>query len=105
MQVALTVLVAAFGVLVWVGRVTPLFLLTFSFLAATAAALILPEWQSIVPQLVPRERLQPAVALNVSATASSNVVSAKAQRAAHPPIPRGARSSASEETARRKAAK
>ena len=63
-QVAVTVLVAAFGVLVWVGRATPLFLLTFSFLAATAAALILPAWQSIVPQLVPREQLQPAVALN-----------------------------------------
>ena len=63
-QVAVTVLVAAFGVLVWVGRATPLFLLTFSFLAATAAALILPAWQSIGPQLVPREQLQPAVALN-----------------------------------------
>ena len=63
-QVAVTALVAAFGVLVWVGRATPLFLLTFSFLAATAAALILPAWQSIVPQLVPREQLQPAVALN-----------------------------------------
>jgi predicted MFS family arabinose efflux permease len=59
-----TALVAAFGVLVWVGRVTPVFLLTFSFLAAAAAALILPAWQSIVPQLVPREHLQPAVALN-----------------------------------------
>jgi MFS family permease len=63
-QVAVTVLVAAFGALVWVGRVSPLFLLTFSFLAATAAALILPAWQSIVPQLVPRGHLQPAVALN-----------------------------------------
>ena len=28
-QVAVTVLVAAFGVLVWVGRATPLFLLSF----------------------------------------------------------------------------
>lgn len=63
-QVAVTVLVAAFGVLVWLGRITPVFLLTFSFLAAAAAALIMPTWQSIVPQLVPREHLQPAVALN-----------------------------------------
>src|SRR5260221_585011 len=51
MQVAVTVLVAAFGVLVWAGRVTPALLLSFSFLAATVAALILPAWQSIVPQL------------------------------------------------------
>src|SRR6476659_5235603 len=64
MQVALSVLVAAFGVLVWVGHVTPSFLLAFSFLAATAAALVMPAWQSIVPQLVPREHLQPAVTLN-----------------------------------------
>ena len=64
MQVALSVLVAAFGVLVWVGHVTPSFLLAFSFLAATVAALVMPAWQSIVPQLVPREHLQPAVALN-----------------------------------------
>ncbi len=41
----------------------------------------------------------------VKVPTSSNVVSAKAQRAAHPPIPRRARSSASEETAKRKAAK
>lgn len=64
MQVALSALVAAFGVLVWVGNVTPSFLLAFSFLAATVAALVMPAWQSIVPQLVPREHLQPAVALN-----------------------------------------
>ena len=35
-----------------------------SFLAGTAAALIAPTWLSIVPQLVPRKDLQPAVALN-----------------------------------------
>ena len=63
-QVAVTALLAAFGVLVWLGRVTPIYLLTFSFLAAAAAALTMPAWQSIVPQLVPREHLQPAVALN-----------------------------------------
>ena len=64
MQAALSVLVGAFGILVWVGHVTPSILLAFSFLAATVAALVMPAWQSIVPQLVPREHLQPAVALN-----------------------------------------
>ena len=64
MQVAATVLVAAFGFLVHAGRVTPGALLAFVALAGTAAVLIMPAWQSIVPQLVPRAHLQPAVALN-----------------------------------------
>jgi len=63
-QVAVTALVAALGFLVWLGMITPNLLLAFTFLAATAAALIMPAWQSIVPQLVPRQHLQPAVALN-----------------------------------------
>src|SRR5262250_3445238 len=58
-QVAVTALVAAFGLLVWLGRVTPDVLLSFTFLAATAAALTAPPWQAIVPQLVPRDNLQP----------------------------------------------
>jgi MFS family permease len=63
-QTAVTTLVAGFGVLVWLGHVTPALLLAFSFLAGTAAALIAPVWMTIVPQLVPRPHLQPAVALN-----------------------------------------
>src|SRR5262249_40999932 len=63
-QVVLVVLVAAFGLLVRLERVTANLLLAFVFVAAAAAALIVPAWQSIVPQLVPREHLQPAVALN-----------------------------------------
>jgi MFS family permease/quinol monooxygenase YgiN len=63
-QVMLAALVAAFGLMVWLGQVTSSLLLAFTFLAAAAAALIMPAWQSIVPQLVPREHLQPAVALN-----------------------------------------
>jgi MFS family permease len=63
-QTAVTALVAGFGVLIWLGHVTPALLLAFSFLAGTAAALIAPVWMTIVPQLVPRPHLQPAVALN-----------------------------------------
>jgi MFS family permease len=63
-QASVAVLVAGFGLLVWLGRVTPSLLLAFTFVAGTAAALIAPAWQSIVPQLVPRQHLQPAVALN-----------------------------------------
>jgi MFS family permease len=63
-QVAFTALVAAFGLLVWRSWVTADILLAFTFLSAAAAALIMPAWQAIVPQLVPRQHLKPAVALN-----------------------------------------
>jgi len=54
----------AFAYLVWLGQVTSTLLLGFSFLVATSAGLILPAWQAVVPQLVPRQHLQPAVALS-----------------------------------------
>jgi predicted MFS family arabinose efflux permease len=63
-QAAVTVLVAAFGILVWRSSVTPDILLVFTFLSAAAAALIMPAWQAIVPQLAPRQHLKSAVALN-----------------------------------------
>src|ERR1700730_14233466 len=63
-QVAGTVLVAAFGLLVWRSWVTPDILLAFTFLSAAAAALIMPAWQAIVPQLIPRQHLKSAVPLN-----------------------------------------
>src|SRR5262245_5253320 len=63
-QGTVAALIAAFGLVVWRGWVTPATLLGFAFLAASAAALIAPAWQSIVPLLVPRPDLQPAVALN-----------------------------------------
>jgi predicted MFS family arabinose efflux permease/quinol monooxygenase YgiN len=63
-QLAVVVVVAGFALLVERNRVTPNILLTFGFLSATTAALILPAWQSIVPLLVPRRHLQPAIALN-----------------------------------------
>jgi MFS family permease len=63
-QAAIVIIAAAFAVLVQQNHVTPATLLIFSFCAASAAALIMPSWQAIVPQLVPRNHLQPAVALN-----------------------------------------
>jgi MFS family permease len=63
-QVAVTAMVAAFGFLVWRSWVTADILLGFTFLSAAAAALIMPAWQAIVPQLVPRQHLKSAVALN-----------------------------------------
>ena len=70
-QAIVAVFVAGFGLLVWLGRVTPSLLLAFTFVAGTAAALIAPAWRSIMPQLVPRQHLQPAVALDSVASTSA----------------------------------
>src|SRR3954452_15578495 len=64
LQIALTLLTAGFAFIVWTGVVNPVMLLGFTFLSGAGAALIAPSWQAIVPQLVPREDLPPAVALN-----------------------------------------
>jgi len=58
------VLSLVFATLVTLDRVTPVLLLVFMFLVSVGTALDAPAWQSIVPQLVPREDLQGAVAAN-----------------------------------------
>jgi predicted MFS family arabinose efflux permease len=63
-QTAAAVIIAVLSLLVWAGLATPFILLAFTFLAGIAAALISPAWQAIVPQLVPRQELPAAVALN-----------------------------------------
>src|SRR4051812_58129 len=64
MEIVGTLLTVAFAVLVTLDRVNPLILLAFTFLAGAAAASITPAWQAIVPQLVARDELAPAIALN-----------------------------------------
>ena len=63
-EVATTVLAAAFAALVSLDAVTPATLLAFTFLLGVCGALTAPAWQSIVPQLVPRADLSSAVAAN-----------------------------------------
>ena len=63
-EIALTVLSAAFAAIVWFHLATPLNLLAFTFVIGVGEALTAPPWQSIVPQLVPRAELNPAVAAN-----------------------------------------
>jgi MFS family permease len=60
----ITVSSTALAVLVWLDLVTPGRLLFLTFLVETGAALTAPAWQSIVPQLVPRQDLPEAVAAN-----------------------------------------
>ncbi|MDX2263404.1 MAG: MFS transporter [Hyphomicrobiales bacterium] len=55
---------ALLAVLVAFGAVTPTVLLLITFAMGTGAAFMAPAWQAIVPQLVPRQELTSAVALN-----------------------------------------
>src|SRR5580700_10162364 len=63
-EVLNTALCAVYAAMVGFGLATPENLLLFTFLIGAAGALTLPAWQSIVPQLVPKEDLTSAVAAN-----------------------------------------
>ncbi len=60
----LAVAVFALAALTASGQMTPALLLFFTFLLGIGAAFVAPAWQAVVPNLVPREALQPAIALN-----------------------------------------
>lgn len=55
---------ALLAFLVSQDAVTPTLLLTITFVMGTGVAIMAPAWQAVVPQLVPREELTSAVALN-----------------------------------------
>ena len=63
-NLVLTAVVAALAGLTALGLMTPALLLAFTFAIGTGAAFMAPAWQAIVPSLVPRTALQPAIALN-----------------------------------------
>ena len=63
-QIAVAAVSAIFAAIVWLGLVTAGNLLLFTFLTGIGGALTAPAWQAIVPQLVPRQDLYPAVAAN-----------------------------------------
>lgn len=63
-QSILLVLAGTLGVLVFLGAVSSAVLLGFTFAMGTCAAFVAPAWQAIVPKLVDRPALRPAVALN-----------------------------------------
>jgi MFS family permease len=46
------------------GRITPPLLLFFAFLMGTGTSFIFPAWMAIIPQLVPKDKMRPAVALH-----------------------------------------
>jgi predicted MFS family arabinose efflux permease len=61
---AYTIMSAIFAAIVWFDLATPVNLLLVTFLTGVAGALTSPAWQAVVPQLVPRQDLYPAVAAN-----------------------------------------
>lgn len=63
-SLVLTGITGAMAALTAAGAMTPGLLLAFTFAIGTGAALMAPAWQAVVPSLVPRESLQPAIALN-----------------------------------------
>ena len=63
-NLVLAVTAVALATLTAAGVMTPALLLAFTFVFGTGAAFIAPAWQAIVPQLVPRETLTSAIALN-----------------------------------------
>ena len=63
-QLCMMLCAAGMGLLVLSGRATPASLLALTFALGSGSALNLPAWQSLVQDLVPRERVASAVALN-----------------------------------------
>ncbi|MFZ3223986.1 MAG: MFS transporter, partial [Xanthobacteraceae bacterium] len=59
-----TAVSAVYAVIVGFGLATPGNLLLFTFLIGAAGALTVPAWQAVVPQLVPKDDLPPAIAAN-----------------------------------------
>src|SRR5271156_4196159 len=63
-EIPATVISAIYAVIVGLGLATPANLLVSTFLIGAAGALTVPAWQAVVPQLVPRSDLPPAIAAN-----------------------------------------
>lgn len=63
-QAAMIFVAAGLGVTVALGIATPSSLVCFTFFMGVGAAATAPAWQAIVPNLIPRQVLQQAVALN-----------------------------------------
>ncbi len=63
-ETAYTIVSAIFAAIVWFGLATPANLLLTTFLTGVAGALVSPAWQAVVPLLVPKQDLNPAVAAN-----------------------------------------
>ena len=63
-QIYFLFVISALAMLTWLELTTPWSLLGFTFAVAVGTALAMPAWAAVIPELVPRDDLQSAVALN-----------------------------------------
>lgn len=63
-QVLMLMAALALGITSWVGLMSPLILLTLTFVMGVGAAMNGPAWQAVVAEIVPSEDLAGAVSLN-----------------------------------------
>ena len=63
-QSVMLLIAAVLGLLVLQGRMTSALLIGFTLCIGLCTAILSPSWQSILPKLIPRDDLQPAVALH-----------------------------------------
>src|SRR2546425_8788530 len=63
-QIYFLFVISALAMLTWLELPTPWALLGFTFAVAVGTALAMPAWAAVIPELVPRDELQSAVALS-----------------------------------------
>src|SRR5882672_8252594 len=63
-QIYLLIVASALGILTWLDMTTAWTLLGFTFALGVGAAMVMPAWAAIVPDLVPAEEMPSAIALN-----------------------------------------
>jgi len=73
-QIYLMVVTAVLGLLTLTGMMTAWLLLGFIFFLGLGSAMMMPAWSAIVPDLVPADELQPAIALNSVAVNVSRAI-------------------------------
>src|SRR5438477_1741102 len=63
-QVYFMVVILALAILTYLGATSAWMLLAFTFAVGIGTALTMPAWAAIMPEIVPANELQPAIALN-----------------------------------------
>jgi MFS family permease len=63
-QLYLMIVAGALGILTWLDMMTAWALLGFIFALGVGTAMMMPAWAAIVPDLVPADEMQSAIALN-----------------------------------------
>src|SRR5438552_8963977 len=63
-QIYFLFVLSALAMLTWLELATPWSLLGFTFAVAVGTALAMPAWAAVIPELVPRDDLHSAIALN-----------------------------------------